>query len=140
MMFCLYHTLLDYLVLKSLCLLLSLSYFITPLEAQCMKFMQEQAFLSPAAGTSFSPAPWTRASLRALASSERTSGLIHILHFYYYRLEAWCTKFVHGGSGGSLSLACTLSNPGPLGGCPTAGLGLIPGSQTTLLQSWTSGF
>ncbi|KAK1343712.1 hypothetical protein QTO34_014265 [Cnephaeus nilssonii] len=46
-------------------------------------------------------APRTQASLAALPSSgrtsRRTSGQISILRFYYYRLEARCTKFVHGG-------------------------------------------
>nr|KAF6366484.1 hypothetical protein mPipKuh1_009896 [Pipistrellus kuhlii] len=42
------------------------------------------------------------------------SGLISILCFYYYRLEAWCTKFEHGGGEWSLSQS------GPLGGRQTA--------------------
>nr|KAF6308046.1 hypothetical protein mMyoMyo1_008838 [Myotis myotis] len=63
------------------------------LEAQCMIFKQETAFLPPAAGTGFLLAPGTWAYLTALASSRmssgrmsrRTSGLISILCFYYYR-------------------------------------------------------
>lgn len=43
------------------------------------------------------------------------------------------------GERGSLSPACTLSNPGPLGGCPTAGVGPIPtGSRTSLSKSGTA--
>lgn len=44
---------------------------------------------------------------------------ITLEHLLYVKLEAWCTKLVHL----SLSPACTFSNLGSLGECPTARLG-----------------
>lgn len=67
--------------------------------------------------------------------------------YFIITLETQGTTFVHeggggvgDGEGGPHSPACTLSDLGPLWGCPTAGLGpILQGSWTSLSQSGIPG-